>query len=57
MMKHVNGYVEMADGGLSKRGSDQVTKAAHQLLKARMDKSYYSTGSEKLAQKLKGMDY
>ena len=41
MMKHVNDCVEMIEGGLSKRGSDQVTEAAHQLLKARMDKSNY----------------
>ena len=37
----MNDYVEMIDGGLSKRGSDQVTEAAHQLLKSRMYKSNY----------------
>ena len=31
----------MVGGGLAKRGNDQVTEAAHQLLKSRMDKSKY----------------
>ena len=41
ILSHVNDYVDMVEGGLSKRGSNQVTEAAHQLLKARMDKSHY----------------
>ena len=41
ILAHVNDYVQMVEGGLSKRGNDQVTEVAHQLLKARMDKSNY----------------
>ena len=40
-MEHSNDYVERVKGGLSKKGSDQVTEAAHQLLKNRMRTSKY----------------
>ena len=33
--------MERVKGGLSKKGSDQVTEAAHQLLKNRMRTSKY----------------
>ena len=38
---HVNPFVEKIGGGCSKRGSDQVTEAAHQLLMSRMERSKY----------------
>ena len=41
MLSHANDYVELVGGGLSKRGNDQVTEAAHQYLKSRMEKSGY----------------
>ena len=41
MLTHVNPFVEKIQGGLNKRGSDQVTEAAHQLLHHRMQKSNY----------------
>ena len=41
MIHHVNDYVDMVGGGLLKRGSDQVTEAAHQLLIRRMEASNY----------------
>ena len=40
-MEHSTDYVERVKGGLSKKGSDQVTEAAHQLLKNRMRTSKY----------------
>ena len=36
-----NPFVEQVEGGLNKRGSDQVTEAAHQLLHRRMTMSNY----------------
>ena len=33
MLSHANDYVELVGGGLSKRGNDQVTEAAHQYLR------------------------
>ena len=41
MLTHVNPFVEKIGGGCSKRGSDQVTEAAHQLLMSRMERSKY----------------
>ena len=41
IFSHINDYIEMVEGGLFKRGNDQVTAAAHQLLKAQMDKLKY----------------
>ena len=41
MLSHVNTFVEKIQGGLNKRGSDQVTEAAHQLLHHRMERSSY----------------
>ena len=49
MFDHVNPFVEKIQGGLSKRGSDQTTEGAHQLLNNRMKKSNYyvrKVGSE-----------
>ena len=49
MLEHVNTFVERVGGGLSKRGNDQVTEAAHQLLHQRMTRSHYwvrKVGSE-----------
>ena len=37
----MNTFVEKIQGGLNKRGSDQVTEAAHQLLHHRMERSSY----------------
>ena len=37
MMQHVPEYVETVGGGLSKRGSDQLTEAAHSLLRKLWD--------------------
>ena len=51
----MNPYIDMFNGGLSKRGSDQVTEAAHQLLNRRMEKSNYwirKVGSEAEGEKL-----
>ena len=41
MLEHVNPFVENVGVGLSKRGNDQVTEAAHQLLHQRMIRSHY----------------
>ena len=41
MLEHVNTFVENVGGGLSRRGNDQVTEAAHQLLHQRMIRSHY----------------
>ena len=49
MLEHVNTFVENVGGGLSRRGNDQVTEAAHQLLHQRMTRSHYwvrKVGSE-----------
>ena len=49
MLEHVNTFVENVGGGLSRRGNDQVTEAAHQLLHQRMIRSHYwvrKVGSE-----------
>ena len=48
MHSHVNTFEESVGGRLSKRGSDQVVEAAHQLLKSKMNKS----GAKKLEQKV-----
>ena len=55
MLSHVNPFVEKIQGGLNKRGSDQVTEAAHQLLDTRMKKSNYwvlKVGTEAEGKKL-----
>ena len=55
MISHLNTFVEKVGGGLSKRGSDQVVEAAHQLLKSRMDRSGYwvrKVGTESEGRKL-----
>ena len=49
MLEHINTFVERVGGGLSRRGNDQVTEAAHQLLHQRMTRSHYwvrKVGSE-----------
>ena len=55
MLGHVNTFVEQIEGGLNKRGSDQVTEAAHQLLHRRMTISNYfvrKVGTEAEGRKL-----
>ena len=55
MLEHVNTFVEQIEGGLNKRGSDQVTEAAHQLLHRRMTVSNYfvrKVGTEAEGRKL-----
>ena len=50
-----NPFVEQVEGGLNKRGSDQVTEAAHQLLHRRMTMSNYfvrKVGTEAEGRKL-----
>ena len=52
---HVNDYVEMVGGGLAKRGNDQVTEAAHQLLNPGWTNP--SIGSEELVLRQREKDY